>query len=72
MHIVQPSHIIDDPRWNTVIQHLTGPTLVMEWIENGLLWSFYERRAEVDEPLPNRLLWAFSLCRKLIDQGLII
>ncbi|KAI0964876.1 hypothetical protein F4678DRAFT_486067 [Xylaria arbuscula] len=62
MHIAQPSHIVDDPRWNTMMQSLEGPSLVMEWIENGLLWSFYERRAEVDEPLPNRLLWTLFLC----------
>ncbi|KAI1361487.1 hypothetical protein F5Y08DRAFT_347797 [Xylaria arbuscula] len=62
MHIAQPSHVIDDPRWNNVMQSLKGPTLVMDWIDHGLLWSFYERRAEIDEPLPNRLLWALFLC----------
>ncbi|KAI1302766.1 hypothetical protein F5Y03DRAFT_407502 [Xylaria venustula] len=62
MHIAQPSHIVDDPRWNNLMQSLQGPSLVMEWIDNGLLWSFYERRAEVDEPLPNRLLWSLFLC----------
>ncbi|KAI0508649.1 hypothetical protein F5B22DRAFT_649743 [Xylaria bambusicola] len=62
MHIAQPSHVIDNPRWNSILPFLNGPTLVMDWIENGLLWTFYERRAQVDEPLPNRLLWALFLC----------
>ncbi|KAI0910810.1 hypothetical protein F4823DRAFT_637250 [Ustulina deusta] len=62
MHIAQPSHVLDDPRWNSVIQSLKGPTLLMDWIDNGLLWTFYERRSELDEPLPNRLLWSLFLC----------
>lgn len=62
MHIAQPSHVIDDPRWNSLMGHLQGPTLLMEWIENGLLWDLYEKKAGSDEPLPNRLLWSLFLC----------
>ncbi|KAI1186513.1 hypothetical protein F5B17DRAFT_403636 [Nemania serpens] len=62
MHIAQPSHVLYNPRWNSLTKSLKGPTLLMEWIENGLLWDFYERRAESDEPLPNRLLWSMFLC----------
>ncbi|KAI8945110.1 hypothetical protein F4801DRAFT_598362 [Xylaria longipes] len=62
MHIAQPSRMLNNPRWNRVIKPLEGPTLLMEWIENGLLWDFYEKRSELDEPLPNRLLWSLFLC----------
>ncbi|KAI1113369.1 hypothetical protein F5Y14DRAFT_462428 [Nemania sp. NC0429] len=62
MHIAQPSHVLDDPRWDSLTRPLRGPMLLMEWIENGLLWDFYERRAGSDEPLPNRLLWSLFLC----------
>ncbi|KAI0109205.1 hypothetical protein GGR51DRAFT_570042 [Nemania sp. FL0031] len=62
MHIAQPSHVLDTPVWNQVTQSLKGPTLLMDWIENGLLWRFYEKRSELDQPLPNRLLWALFLC----------
>ncbi|KAI3316813.1 hypothetical protein HD806DRAFT_527615 [Xylariaceae sp. AK1471] len=62
MHIAQPSGILNNPRWNRAIASLEGPALVMDWIENGLLWTFYERRCELDEPLPNRMLWCFFLC----------
>ncbi|KAI1749458.1 hypothetical protein F4782DRAFT_549735 [Xylaria castorea] len=53
-----------------VIRPLKGPTLLMEWIENGLLWDFYEKRSELDEPLPNRLLWSLFLCLCRIVVGL--
>lgn len=70
MHIAQPSHVIDDPRWNSLMGHLQGPTLLMEWIENGLLWDLYEKKAGSDEPLPNRLLWSLFLCCKHPDEDL--
>ncbi len=72
MHIAQPSHVLDDPRWNSVIQSLKGPTLLMDWIDNGLLWTFYERRSELDEPLPNRLLWSLFLCCKVLKGELVL
>ncbi|KAI0456467.1 hypothetical protein F5B21DRAFT_153278 [Xylaria acuta] len=62
MHIAQPSRILNNPQWNRVTKPLKGPTLLMDWIENGLLWDFYEKRSELDEPLPNRLLWSLFLC----------
>ncbi|KAJ8132644.1 hypothetical protein O1611_g980 [Lasiodiplodia mahajangana] len=62
IHIAQPSHVLDTPAWDQVTRSLKGPTLLMDWIENGLLWKFYERRSELDEPLPNRLLWSLFLC----------
>lgn len=72
MHIAQPSHVLDDPRWNTLTRPLRGPTLLMEWIENGLLWDFYERRAGSDEPLPNRLLWSLFLCCKRPEEIFVL
>ncbi|KAI0444257.1 hypothetical protein F4803DRAFT_560965 [Xylaria telfairii] len=70
MHIAQPSRVLRNPRWNRVIKPLKGPTLLMDWIENGLLWDFYEKRSEFDEPLPNRLLWCLFLCLCRIVVGL--
>ncbi|KAI1740132.1 hypothetical protein F4680DRAFT_465896 [Xylaria scruposa] len=70
MHIAQPSRVLNSTRWNRVIRPLKGPTLLMEWIENGLLWDFYEKRSEFDEPLPNRLLWSLFLCLCRIVVGL--
>ncbi|KAI2641202.1 hypothetical protein GGS21DRAFT_362610 [Xylaria nigripes] len=62
MHIAQPSHILDSPRWNRAVASLKGPVLLMDWIENGLLCDFTKKNAESNEPLPNRLLWFLFLC----------
>ncbi|KAI1329542.1 hypothetical protein F5Y16DRAFT_88585 [Xylariaceae sp. FL0255] len=64
MHIAQPSVLLDDPRFSQAISGLSGPALVMEWIEHGLLYNLLERRGDVDEPLPNRVLWCLFLCCK--------
>ncbi|KAI0470368.1 hypothetical protein F4859DRAFT_515893 [Xylaria cf. heliscus] len=70
MHIAQPSRVLNSSRWNRLIRPLKGPTLLMDWIENGMLWDFYEKRSELDEPLPNRLLWSLFLCLCRIVVGL--
>ncbi|KAI1099993.1 hypothetical protein F4804DRAFT_63812 [Jackrogersella minutella] len=46
---------LDMPYWK-------GPTLITEWIPNGLLRDLIERRADLGHPLPNRMLWKFFLC----------
>ncbi|KAI1269206.1 hypothetical protein F5Y18DRAFT_423450 [Xylariaceae sp. FL1019] len=62
MHIAQPSALIDDRRLKNILAGLRGPALVMEWIENGLLQKFLERKADEEAPLPNRMLWSIFLC----------
>ncbi|KAI0151845.1 hypothetical protein GGR57DRAFT_513815 [Xylariaceae sp. FL1272] len=62
MHIAQPSALLDDRRFTNVLAGLCGPALVMEWIENGLLQNFIERKADEEAPLPNRMLWSIFLC----------
>ncbi|GAW14528.1 hypothetical protein ANO14919_039310 [Xylariales sp. No.14919] len=53
-HFAQPSHVLEDTRWQTVSQALKGPTLLMDWVENGLLWAFYEKRMVVGLAWPAR------------------
>ncbi|RWA12632.1 hypothetical protein EKO27_g2455 [Xylaria grammica] len=53
-HFAQPSHVLEDTRWQKVSQDLKGPTLLMDWVENGLLWAFYEKRMVVGLAWPAR------------------
>lgn len=45
---------------------MLGPALLMEPLENGTLYQFFEKRQAHNLPLlPNRLLWRFFLCREI-------
>ncbi|KAI0827816.1 hypothetical protein F5Y06DRAFT_291084 [Hypoxylon sp. FL0890] len=44
------------------VPYWRGPTLFTEWIPNGLVNNFVQRRDEWGDPLPNRMLWRFFLC----------
>lgn len=57
MHIMQPFRIN--------ISYLKGPTLLTEWIENGLVLGLVNRLPDFGQPLPNRMLWRFFLCCKV-------
>ncbi|RYP11820.1 hypothetical protein DL765_007586 [Monosporascus sp. GIB2] len=61
IHISQPFHIDDTESGNT-LEYLKGPTLVIEWLDNGLLYDFIERVGDWGKPLPNRMLWRLFLC----------
>lgn len=45
---------------------LPGPTLVLEYLENGTLTSLRERLKLWGQTIPNRLLWKWYLCCKNI------
>ncbi|CAJ2506109.1 Uu.00g002390.m01.CDS01 [Anthostomella pinea] len=51
-----------DPGQGDFLAGLTGPVLVMEYIENGMLRRLIRRLENRAEPTPNRVLWAFYLC----------
>lgn len=43
--------------------------MIMEWIQHGTLLNFVNKatsKLRDGERLPNRLLWRFFLCRKLL------
>ncbi|KAH9999725.1 kinase-like domain-containing protein [Xylariaceae sp. FL0662B] len=61
MHICQPFYINPDQADNK-LQYLNGPSLLIEWIENGIIYDFVDRLADWGQPLPNRMLWRFFLC----------
>lgn len=44
---------------------LPGPTMVMEYLENGNLRQFMSRAIASNERIPNRVLWVIFLCRKI-------
>ncbi|RYP93295.1 hypothetical protein DL770_000584 [Monosporascus sp. CRB-9-2] len=66
IHVSQPFHIDDTESGNTWV-YLKGPTLFIEWLDNGLLYDFIERVGDWGAPLPNRMLWRLFLCRKYSD-----
>ncbi|KAH9904321.1 kinase-like domain-containing protein [Xylariomycetidae sp. FL2044] len=41
---------------------LTGPVLVIEYLENNTVRRLFQRAGARNRELPNRLLWAFFLC----------
>ncbi|RYP53579.1 hypothetical protein DL768_001443 [Monosporascus sp. mg162] len=61
IHVSQPFHIDDTESGNTLV-YLKGPTLFIEWLDNGLLYDFIERVGDWGKPLPNRMLWRLFLC----------
>lgn len=48
---------------------LTGPVLVMEYLDNGTFRRLMERAKTHDIHLPNRLIWSFFLCRECSELG---
>ncbi|KAI0376439.1 kinase-like domain-containing protein [Hypomontagnella monticulosa] len=61
MNIQQLYHVEGEPVAGT-ISWLKGPSLVSEWIENGLIQDLLGRIADWNQPLPNRMLWRIFLC----------
>ncbi|RYP39582.1 hypothetical protein DL767_002130 [Monosporascus sp. MG133] len=61
IHVSQPFHVDDTESGNTLV-YLKGPTLFIEWLDNGLLYDFIERVGDWGKPLPNRMLWRLFLC----------
>ncbi|KAI1417187.1 kinase-like domain-containing protein [Hypoxylon sp. FL1857] len=41
---------------------ITGPVVVLEYLENADIARLYERLVQHDQLLPNRILWSFFLC----------
>lgn len=64
IHISQPFYIDKQDPENS-LSYLTGPTLLIEWIDNGLLYDFVERVGDWGQSLPNRMLWRLFLCCEL-------
>ncbi|KAI1769274.1 kinase-like domain-containing protein [Hypoxylon sp. FL1150] len=44
------------------VSYLKGPTLMTEWIGTLTVKDLIERRADLNIPFPNRVLWRFFLC----------
>ncbi|KAL7622868.1 trans-aconitate methyltransferase 1 [Parahypoxylon ruwenzoriense] len=49
-------------RIQDALEGLTGPVVVLEYLENGHLERLYRRLIQYDQLLPNRILWSFFLC----------
>jgi len=43
---------------------VSRPATVLEYAENGDIHGFYEKAAEEEMNVPNRVLWSMFLCRK--------
>lgn len=57
-------------KWEAIGPGLSGPTVVMEYIENGNLEEFFRRARDQEIRLPNRVLWSFFLCREWLNPSL--
>lgn len=66
LHIVQG---VIPPKTKDIETHLTGPTLITEYLHNGSLVRFMEGLTMNKRKVPNRLLWRIFLCCRY-DQDL--
>jgi len=60
-----------NPPMNVIrtISHLEGPAVLLEYLENGDMLTFWNTIWNYEAQIPNRLLWKIYLCRKhRIDQ----
>ncbi|TGJ87187.1 hypothetical protein E0Z10_g1627 [Xylaria hypoxylon] len=48
--------------YDSLLDGLRGPAVVMEYLENGSLGALLEKLRATDILLPNRVLWSFCLC----------
>jgi hypothetical protein len=55
-----------NPPMNVIktISHLEGPAVLLEYLENGDLLTFWNTIWNYKAQIPNRLLWRMYLCRK--------
>ncbi|KAI0102923.1 hypothetical protein GGR51DRAFT_562128 [Nemania sp. FL0031] len=48
--------------YDSLLKGISGPVLIVEYLENGSLGSLLARLMGTDILLPNRILWSFCLC----------
>lgn len=70
MHIVQEVPVYVEPEERKKLDN--PPTLMLEYLQGGTLWSFINDKLPKDKTIPSRLLWSFFLCRTWLGWGILI